>query len=321
MTAEYRQHHIRIILHGKEAQNVALRDAVRLLRDHRYHIDVHVTWEPGDAYRLARESRQLGVDILVAAGGDGTLNEVVNGMMSADPLLEMPSLGVIPLGTANDFAQSCRIPLSPLEALMLITEIPAVPVDIARANGRHFLNMATGGFGTQITTSTPVELKRALGSLAYLLTGMSKFTSIQAVEGRVRGPDFDWEGAFMVLGVGNGRQAGGGHELCPYAVLDDGLLDLNILPKTDQQTLSDTLQYFMLGNGAVMQQQMIHRRLSWLEIEAGQSMNINIDGEPVSARHLRFEMSPGAIRMHLPRLTPLLARNQGLADEVGADGD
>lgn len=303
------RHHIRIILHGKEAQNIALRDAVRLLRDHRVKIDVRVTWEQGDARRLAKEARQLGVDTVVAAGGDGTLNEVVNGLMAADERLEMPSLGVIPLGTANDFAVSCRVPLAPLEALMLITEMAPVPIDLGRVNQRYFLNLASGGFGTQITTSTPDELKRALGSLAYLLTGMSKFTSIAAVEGRIKAPDFDWQGAFMVLGVGNGRQAGGGHELCPDALLDDGLLDLNILPKNDQQTLTDTLQYFMLDNGSVLQNQMIHRRVPWLEIEAEQSMNINIDGEPVSGRHLRFEVHPSALKMHLPRKAPLLKAN------------
>ncbi|WP_086479657.1 lipid kinase YegS [Oceanospirillum sanctuarii] len=311
MSSADNRYHIRIILHGKEAQNIALRDAVRLLRDHRYKIDVRVTWEEGDARRLAREARQLGVHTVVAAGGDGTLNEVVNGLMAADARLEMPSLGLIPLGTANDFAMSCRIPLAPLEALRLITEISPVAVDLGRANQRYFLNLASGGFGTQITTSTPDELKRALGSLAYLLTGMSKFTSIAAVEGRIKAPDFDWQGAFMVLGVGNGRQAGGGHELCPDALLDDGLLDLNILPKTEQQTLTDTLQYFMLDNGAVLQNLMIHRRVPWLEIEAEQSMNINIDGEPLSGQHFRFEIHTAALKMHLPRRAPLLSKNAG----------
>lgn len=310
MSSADNRYHIRIILHGKEAQNVALRDAVRLLRDHRYKIDVRVTWEEGDARRLAREARQLGVHTVVAAGGDGTLNEVVNGLMAADARLEMPSLGLIPLGTANDFAVSCRIPLSPLEALLLITEISPVAVDLGRVNDRYFLNLASGGFGTQITTSTPDELKRALGSLAYLLTGMSKFTSIAAVEGRIKAPDFDWQGAFMVLGVGNGRQAGGGHELCPDALLNDGLLDLNILPKNDQQTLTDTLQYFMLDNGSVLQSLMIHRKVDWLEIESEQSMNINVDGEPMSGNHFRFGISPSALRVHLPRQTPLLSGKQ-----------
>ena len=310
MSTDDLRYHIRIILHGKEAQNVALRDAVRLLRDHRYKIDVRVTWEEGDARRLAYEARQLGVDTVIAAGGDGTVNDVVNGLMAAEPLLAMPSLGVIPLGTANDFAASCRIPLAPLEALMLVIEIAPVPIDIAKVNHHYFLNMASGGFGAQITTSTPDELKRALGSLAYLLTGMSQFSSISAVEGSVTAPDFNWQGAFMVLGVGNGRQAGGGHELCPNALLDDGLLDLNILPKTDQQTLTNTLQYFMLGKGEVMQQQMIHRRVPWLEIEAEQSMNFNIDGEPVSSSRLRFEVQPNALRIHLPKLAPLLKVNQ-----------
>lgn len=303
------KHHIRIILHGKEAQNVAIRDAVRLLRDHRYKIDVRVTWEEGDARRLAREARQLGIDTVVAAGGDGTINEVVNGLMSGDLRLPMPSLGVIPLGTANDFAQACRIPLAPLEALLLITELPAVPIDIGKVDGHFFINMATGGFGTQITSSTSEELKRALGGVAYFLTGMTQFTSISAVEGAITAPDFEWRGRFLVLGVGNGRQAGGGHQLCPDALLDDGLLDLTILPQSDQSTLADTMQYLILDGGDALQRAMIHKRVPWLEINATQLLNINLDGEPISGQHFRFESFSGTLKMHLPRHSPVLTKN------------
>ncbi|WP_211224657.1 lipid kinase YegS [Oceanospirillum beijerinckii] len=308
--------HIRIILHGKEAQNIAVRDAVRLLRSERCKIDVRVTWEEGDARRLAREARQLGVDTVVAAGGDGTLNEVVNGLMAADNRLRMPSLGVIPLGTANDFAHACRIPLAPLEALLLIAELPAVPIDLAKADSRYFINMATGGFGTQITTSTPEELKRALGGVAYFLTGMTQFTSISAVEGEVKAPDFHWQGAFMVLGVGNGRQAGGGHELCPDACLDDGLLDLSILPQDDQRSLAETVQYLMLDGGTALQHAMVTKRVPWLEIRARQLLNINLDGEPISGQCVRFEVCPSALGLHLPRHSPVLQKNVGLVDRL-----
>lgn len=308
--------HIRIILHGKEAQNIAVRDAVRLLRSEQCKIDVRVTWEEGDARRLAREARQLGVDTVVAAGGDGTLNEVVNGLMAADDPLRMPSLGVIPLGTANDFAHACRIPLAPLEALLLIVELPAVAVDLARADERYFINMATGGFGTQITTSTPEELKKALGGVAYFLTGMTQFTSISAVEGEVKAPDFHWQGEFMVLGVGNGRQAGGGHELCPDACLDDGLLDLSILPQDDQRSLAETMQYLMLDGGAALQHAMVTKRVPWLEIHARQLLNINLDGEPISGQKVRFEVCPSALSLHLPRHSPVLQKNVGLVDRL-----
>lgn len=306
-TSEDRRH-IRIILHGKEAQNVAIRDAVRLLRSEQYAIDVRVTWEEGDATRLASEACQLGINTIVAAGGDGTVNEVVNGLMSATQS-ERPCLGIIPLGTANDFAQSCRIPLSPLEALLLITELPAEPIDIIKVSDRYFINMATGGFGTQITTSTPEELKRALGGVAYFLTGMTQFTSIAAVSGQMKAPDFCWQGEFLVLGVGNGRQAGGGHELCPHALLDDGLMDISILPQTEQRSLADTLQYLMLDGGSALQEAMIQRQVPWLELEAEQPLNINLDGEPLSGQTMSFQICPAAIRLHLPRHSPVMKKN------------
>lgn len=308
--------HIRIILHGKEAQNIALRDAVRLLRSHDCMIDVRVTWEEGDARRLAREACQLDVDTVVAAGGDGTVNEVVNGLMNTPQISGRPSLGIIPLGTANDFAQACRIPLAPLEALLLISELPAEPIDVIQVADRYFINMATGGFGTQITTSTPEELKRALGGVAYFLTGMTQFTSIAAVAGELKAPGFHWQGEFMVLGVGNGRQAGGGHELCPDALLDDGLMDVSILPQSDQRTLADTMQYLMLDGGAALQEAMIHQRVPWLELRAAQLLNINLDGEPLSDQNMSFRVCSGALKLHLPRHSPVLSRNAGKENDI-----
>ncbi|HAJ88591.1 MAG TPA: lipid kinase YegS, partial [Pseudomonas sp.] len=202
-----------LILHGKQALNDEVREAVRQRREAGWDLAVRVTWEPGDAQRLVGEALDAGYPTLIAGGGDGTLHEVAAAMLE---IQADASLALLPLGSANDFAKAAGIPLDPVEALGLL-EQPAQVIDIGAMNGHPFVNMATGGFGSKVTASTSEELKRVLGGGAYLLTGLTRFAEIHSAKGRFSGPGFDWEGEFLALGIGNGRQAGGGQLLCPQA--------------------------------------------------------------------------------------------------------
>src|SRR6188768_1243847 len=166
--------HWRLILNGKSAGDEALRDAVSQLRERGIALDVRVTWEAGDAERYVAEAIADGVQTLIAAGGDGTLSEVAASLAHRDQEAErLPALGLVPLGTANDFANAAGIPLEPLPALEMIAETPAVPLDLIRLSDDHgqvhwCANLASGGFGTQVTVETDEGLKKMLGGLAYL---------------------------------------------------------------------------------------------------------------------------------------------------------
>jgi diacylglycerol kinase family enzyme len=108
---------------------------------------------------------------------------------------------------------------------------PALPIDLGEVDGQIFLNMATGGFGSSVTANTLEELKRVLGGAAYLLTGLViRFAEVQSLFGRFTGADFQWQGEFLALGIGNSRHVGGGHVLCPQARINEGLLDVCIVP-------------------------------------------------------------------------------------------
>lgn len=300
---------MRIIIHGKQAENDELRQAVETLRAAGRSVEVRVTSDPGDGARFAREACAEKVRTIVAAGGDGTVNEVVSGMLEAAAGTVLPSLGIVPLGTANDFARACGLPPAPAEALQLIASTDPIPIDVGRLGERVFVNLATGGFGAQVTTETPEELKRILGAAAYLLTGLQKFTSMASSPGRFSGPGFSWQGNFLVLAVGNGRQAGGGHLLCPDAYVDDGLLNVTILPEIAAGELGTVLGD-LLRNGVGNAEFAVERaRLPWLELESDIELAINLDGESVSGTRFRFEVQPRALRMHLPAECPLLSRN------------
>ena len=300
----------RLILNGKSAGDDAVREAVVALRDAGVRLDVRVTWEGGDAERYVAEAIADGVDTVIAGGGDGTLSEVATTLAHRDEdARNLPTLGLLPLGTANDFASACGIPMEPDAALRLVRDSVAVPMDLLKldANGQtHWAaNLASGGFGTEVTTETNEGLKKMLGGLAYVLTGLSKLGRIEPQAARLRGPGFEWQGDFIALGIGNGRQAGGGQALCPDALLDDGLLDLTIVPPLDGEVLATIGTAMTDGKDAALDRVAVRRALPWVEIEAPQPLTLNLDGEPVQATRFRIDCVPGRVRMHLPPDCPL----------------
>lgn len=303
----------RLILNGKSAGDDDLREAVAALRDRGIELGVRVTWEDGDAERYVAEAIADGVDTVVVAGGDGTLSEVAAALASREGGADaLPSLALVPTGTANDFATAACLPDSPLPALELALQSAAVPIDLLRidAGGNHHwcANLASGGFGTKITVETNEGLKKMLGGLAYVLTGLSKLGRIEPVEASFRGPAFEWRGGFIALGIGNGRQAGGGQALCPDALLDDGLLDLTLVPPLEGEVAATLGTVLSEGKDAALDRIATRVRLPWVEIEAPEPLTLNLDGEPVEATRFRIDCVARRVRMHLPPDCPLLSQ-------------
>lgn len=302
-----------LVLNGKSAGEAAVRDAVKKLRESGMPLAVRVTWEAGDAERYVREAVDVGAVTIIAGGGDGTLNEVASALAAMDRD-GLPSLGLLPLGTANDFARGAGIPLEADKALELVRAESARPIDLIKVSAgqevRWCANLATGGFGTQVTVETDPELKKKLGGLAYVLTGLTRLGQAEPLTARFRGEGFDWQGAFVALGIGNGRQAGGGQVLCPQAVVDDGLIDLTIVPDEP----GDDSDFFSLlgvalssGRAAVLEQIGVCARMPWLEISADAPFTLNLDGEPMQASRFCIEAMPRRLTMHLPPSSPLLS--------------
>lgn len=314
----------RLILNGKSAGDGPLREAVERERGRGTALSVRVTWEDGDAERYVAGAIADGVDTVIAAGGDGTLSEVATALAHRDEAADvLPTLGLVPLGTANDFAAAAGIPGDPGEAFSLVASQPARAIDLLRlhAGGRvHWAaNLASGGFGTQVTVETPEGMKKLLGGLAYLVTGMSRLGRIEPLRARIHGPGFGWEGGFIALGVGNGRQAGGGQVLCPDARIDDGLLDVTMVPELGGEVAA-TLQSLMSeGKQAALDRIATRAQLPWVEIDAEEPLVLNLDGEPVESGHFRIECVPGRVRMHLPQRSPLLPDAGPRADAHGGE--
>lgn len=302
----------RLILNGKSAGDDPLRDAIAAMRSRGIALSVRVTWEGGDAERYVSEAIADGVDTIVAAGGDGTLSEVATTLAHRDEAAaDLPTLGLVPMGTANDFATAAQWPETALAALELIAARPAQAIDLLKlvANGEvHWAaNLASGGFGTQVTVETHEGLKSMLGGLAYVITGISKLGRIEPIRARIHGPDFEWEGGFIALGVGNGKQAGGGQALCPDALIDDGVLDVTIVPELDGEVAKTIGTMLTEGKHAALDRVATRTQLPWVEIDAAEPLTLNLDGEPVKSGHFRIDCVAARVRMHLPPDSPLLA--------------
>src|SRR5215471_8343047 len=161
---------IRIILHGKAASDSRLRTAVSALRKDGQIVEVRVTWEPGDAARLTGEAvAEAGrgkINCIVAGGGDGTINEVFATAHVAG-LPDGCSLGIVPLGTANDFAHSAGVPTSDIAAaLKIAASARSRWIDVGLLNGRLLVNLVSGGFGSRVTVETDPTLNSRVGGLA-----------------------------------------------------------------------------------------------------------------------------------------------------------
>jgi lipid kinase YegS len=291
-----------LIINGKGAANEALRTAVARQRQVGQTIDVRVTWEKGDAQRFVQQADE--VDLLIAAGGDGTLNEVVNGLMDLS-IDARPALGVVPLGTANDFALGCGIPRDPEKALALCLEGESVAIDVGKANEYWFLNAATAGFGAQVTATTSSELKRRLGPTAYTVMGAILAMNVHQYHGKLTLPRREITGSGPVAIIGNGRQTGGGVQATPRAYIDDGLLDVLVIrhiPPTALLAAARELQQLSPDGEYIS-----YWQTPWAEVDSEEMIPVNLDGEPARFSSVRYEAVPKAIRLIAPPTCPLLS--------------
>jgi diacylglycerol kinase (ATP) len=275
----------------------ALHARVLALRARGHRVWPRLTFEGGDGTREAAEAARRGADVIVAVGGDGTLNEVVNGVMGED---WAGRLGVVPRGTANDFAEGLGVPEELDAALEVAVEGPARAVDVGRVNDGYFLNVSTGGFGAEAAKETRSEVKRLLGPLAYVVTGVRKFAELSpspALFEGVNGPIYD--GEVMLFAVGNAKQTGGGNLLTPRAMADDGLLDLMIvpgMPRIDFLALLPDLR-----SGAHLDRpEIVYVQTSRVVVTSEAELSVNADGQPMRGRRFTYELAGRQLMVNAP---------------------
>ncbi len=277
---------------------------MQTLRDEGHQIEVRVTWEYGDLDRYVGETIDRGLERAIVGGGDGSVNEAVSAVLQRED--KLPALGILPLGTANDFATACGIPVDPLAALRLAVAGKPGPVDAVAANERFFINVASVGFGAAVTANTPVALKNFLGGGAYTVSGLVQALNFEPYASHVHIPGREIKGNLLVGAVCNGRIAGGGQPLAPRAMLDDGMLDVLLLRYFEASDVLEVLREFAdpEADGRFVKR----LKVPWIEGESEHGIPLNLDGEPYAASEkIRMSVLPGVIEMILPQDCPCVA--------------
>ncbi|MCA9792666.1 MAG: diacylglycerol kinase family lipid kinase [Candidatus Eremiobacteraeota bacterium] len=253
---------------------------------------LHLTTGPGDATRVANQAEKNGFDCVVAAGGDGTINEVVNGVVGTSV-----SLGIVPLGTENVLAREMGVPIQVEKACRHLLETKPRALDVGRAGDRYFICFMGVGFDAHVAYHLPAKRKAALGALGYLLTSLEKFQEYHVKSRRMslKLENTEVNLDFWLLLVGNIQTYGGRFRTAPKARPDDGLLDLCLLPRT---TYPETVRQLL---GSVTGKHIDLPGVQYYQVRrfsvaTDPVERIQLDGELVGETPVEVEVLPGAIK-------------------------
>lgn len=240
---------------------------------------------------------QQGVQRVIAAGGDGTINSVINGMAdAADDVV----FGVLPLGTANDYCASLGVPDDLQAALDLVRHGTPRALDVAElhtaSQTKRFANIATGGNSHRVTESITSEQKQTWGAACYLISGLSVLADLHSFETNITWDD----GATSTvpvwnLIVANGQTSAGRIRIAPHAKLDDGLLDVVVI---EEGTVVDiaALTGLYLFDEYLQSGRVTYRQAQSIEVRSEPIIKFSIDGDLVDEEPIRFRVIPGALR-------------------------
>lgn len=263
--------------------------------------EICVTTKPGSAARLARTAIRKGAELIVAAGGDGTLNGVINGV--ADKA-DAARVGLIPLGTGNDFARTLGIPTDLEAAIEVVRGGETRAIDLVRVTSdevRYFVNVSAGGFSGLVNEKLTPEMKKAWGPLAYLRSAAAALPELRAYQTTIA---FDNTESLMLdlynVVVANGRYVAGGTLIAPEASIDDGMLDIILIQKRSAPELALLAASVALGTH-LSNEAVVFRRAAKLTVNSKPGMWFNVDGELVGNEPARFEILPRALRFVVPK--------------------
>jgi diacylglycerol kinase (ATP) len=296
----------------------------RLLRERIGQLDIAISLAEGDATEIAEQAVRDGYDHLFIAGGDGTLNEVLNGVARTDEGLSQVVFGVIPLGTGNDFATALGLPADLPDAIAALLEGEVATVDVGRMNEHYFVNISAGGFIAEVSDAVTPQMKTIAGKLAYLIGGVQTVFTYEPVHARIRAIDnvnvpvaTQANGAvnppalprteidLHAFAVCNSKLVGGGRLIAPHAIIDDGRLDVCLIEAMSTVDFLALLR--RVSNGEhVNDERVVYFQTSGLELAFDRTLKLNTDGQVVEADRCRYGVLPRAARFLRNNAPPVL---------------
>ena len=289
----------RVILNpssGKERAADHVETLTTRLREHYDEVAVAVTTGDGDAETAAAAAASDGCDALFVAGGDGTLNEAVNGLASSAALDRIP-VGIIPFGTGNDFAAALGLPTELDAILDVLLRKRELRVDLGEVNGRVFVNTSGGGFIAEVSVAVTPQLKTIAGRLAYLIGGAQALMEFDPVEATITlGPDGrELRRRLYAFAICNSRLIGGGRVIAPHAVIDDGLLDVCLIEAMTALEFVALARKVADGDH-VADPRVLYMQAPSIRIDLERQIKINTDGEVFEGSRCEYRVRRQAAR-------------------------
>ncbi|NLE44103.1 MAG: diacylglycerol kinase family lipid kinase [Chloroflexi bacterium] len=277
------------------------------LKSHGWRVQLHVTERAGDATGFAREAARAGDDLVLVAGGDGTVNEALNGLVGSET-----ALGVLPVGTGNVLARQLGMPVHPLRQQLHFNEIVSGlvdgtvrDVDVGEANGRYFLCWAGIGLDAQVTVEMeprPRHAKR-LGMLPYVVAAVlvardfKGFRTWVSLDGRVV------RGRSLLVLVSNIQQYCGSFNVAPDGRIDDGLLDVFVFRGLGFKYVVHHMMT-LLSRRHLQDPRIVHRQVRHVEVRTETKMPVQMDGDPISGTPVSIRVIPRGLHLLVPPTAP-----------------
>jgi diacylglycerol kinase (ATP) len=266
-------------------------------------VPLGATYAIRDPVRLPETVREVlhegsGYRLLVLGGGDGSVSSVVDFLAHHDVIL-----GLLPLGTANDFARTLGIPSDIEGACQTIAGGKVVDVDLGLAGDNYYVNVASVGLGVGATQALSPWLKKSAGPLAYPVAAIKAFLRHAPFSARLTFPDGDHEpveyGRLLQVAVGNGRFYGGGMVVAPESGIDDRSLDIYAIEMGRHRDLIGVARYLKSGD-FIRSESVSHYCTERVRLETEPDLSINIDGEVVAKTPQDFSMAHNALKVLVP---------------------
>jgi YegS/Rv2252/BmrU family lipid kinase len=280
----------------------------RMIEDRLGPLEAHFTKGPGHATLLAHQLAGAGFDPLIAAGGDGTWNEVVNGVLSSASGVRV---AILPLAKGGDFARTIGL-AGPRHAVETLTAGEVREVDVVRVRfrglagdvrERHFLNIASFGLGAEAALRVRGWSRFLPGRARYLAAALPTLAAGRGFDVRLWLDDAaPVEFCATTVALANGRYHGGGILIAPQAAIDDGLIDVTLVERAGLAEVAANLR--ILYSGDIYSHPKVHHwRAARVRAEAGPTAPLELDGEPVGTPPLEAEVLPRSLRLILPAAT------------------
>jgi YegS/Rv2252/BmrU family lipid kinase len=268
-----------------------LKPALRILRHNGFQLSVLFTHRMGEVLSETRRAVEQGFEAVIVAGGDGTTNEAINGIVPHD----IP-LGILPFGGSNVFGREISLPMHPVRAAAVIARRRTRKIDLGLTQGRYFSMMASCGFDAYAISRTDPKVKKIINRYAYVWAGIKDFFGYRPTEIQLVLDDGKVHETGTFVAVTNCHFYGGWHEMTPFAQVDDGFLDILIYQGKSQFGLA-RFMFHMVYKQHLRMKKVRYYRSRKVELKSDKHTHIQVDGDPLGELPATVEIAPGAMRV------------------------